>query len=121
MLYFGLDGDSIGRIVESYLIQNDIEELESFSRKIVSAIEQIRDLAEGKGACVIFCTGDSILFYGDIDASFGSEMVEIFKRETGRTGSVGVGTNTAFTYLGLKLAKSRGGDQVVFYTGEPSN
>lgn len=115
MLYFGLDGDSIGRIVESYLIENNVSELENFSKKIVDAIETIRNKAEAKGGKVIFCTGDSILFYGEIEASFGEEMVDVFQEKTNRTASVGIGINTANTYLGLKLAKSKGGNQVIYY------
>lgn len=115
MLYFGLDGDSIGRIIESFLIQNKVEDIKDFSSKIVIAIEEIKVLAEKKGAEVLFCTGDSILFYGDIDPGFGEEMVALFQKRTGKTASVGIGKSTAFTYLGLKLAKSRGGGQVVFY------
>ncbi|MEZ5038495.1 MAG: mCpol domain-containing protein [Saprospiraceae bacterium] len=115
MLYFGLDGDSIGRIIESYLIENNVEELEQFSKKIVKAIEEIKTLVETMDGKVIFCTGDSILFYGEIDPSFGEVIVRIFKEKTNRTASVGIGKTTAFTYLGLKLAKSKGGNQVVYY------
>ncbi|MEZ4995765.1 MAG: mCpol domain-containing protein [Saprospiraceae bacterium] len=115
MLYFGLDGDGIGRIVESMMIENNLEELKDFSIMVVKAIEAIRDLAIDKGASIVFCTGDSILFYGNIDPSFGKEIVEMFRETTGRTASVGIGEKISATYLGLKLAKSKGGNQVIFF------
>jgi len=115
MLYFGLDGDSIGRVIESYLIENDAEKLTLFSQKIVTALHTIKQKAEEKEAEIIFCTGDSILIYGDIEVEFGDTMLHIFNEKTGRTASVGVGSNLAETYLGLKLAKSKGGNQSVFY------
>lgn len=118
MLFFGLDGDSIGRIIESLLIQNDTEAIKKFSGKVVAALDEIQKLAEEQKAEVLFCTGDSILIYGDMDESFGQEILKVFHKQTERTASVGIGTSTAFTYLGLKLAKSRGGGQVVFYEKE---
>ncbi len=118
MRYIGLDGDNIGRLVESYFIENNVSKLVEFSRNVVRALDEIRIMGEHNGADVLFCTGDSILLYGDIDVSFGTEMLEVFHRETGKTASVGIGQNMANTYLGLKLAKSRGGGQVVHYQGE---
>jgi len=115
MLYFGLDGDSIGRVVESYLIKNDVDSLSQFSKKIVDALNAIKKIAEEKGATIIFCTGDSILIYGEIEIEFGDMMLRIFNEKTQKTASVGIGDNLAKTYLGLKLAKSNGGNQSVFY------
>ena len=115
MLYFGLDGDSIGRVIESYLIENEEEKLVSFSAKIVQAIEEIKAIALEKSAKIIFCTGDSILIQADLEPSFGQEMVQLFKEKTQRTASVGIGETTATVYLGLKIAKSRGGEQAVHY------
>lgn len=118
MVYIGLDGDSIGRVIESLLIQNKIKELKLFSTSVVSSLEKIQLLAQKKGAEILFCTGDSILLYGDLDDFFANHILEIFRKETNRTASIGIGSNTAFTYLGLKLAKSRGGNQVVNYENE---
>jgi len=115
MLYFGLDGDSIGRVVESYLIKDDVESLREFSEKVVVALEAVKKLAEANHAEVIFCTGDSILIHGNLDEDFGELMLSIFKEQTGKTASVGIGDNLSKTYLGLKLAKSNGGNQAVHY------
>jgi len=115
MNYIGLDGDSIGREIESYLIQNDVNNLMKFSDLIVSALEVIQTSALEKEAKIIFCTGDSILIYGDLGIEFGNEIVKIFQKETGKTASVGVGDNLAKAYLGLKLAKAKGGNQAIKY------
>lgn len=115
MLYFGLDGDSIGRMIESYLIRDDVESLRKFSADIVAALEAVKKLAEANRAEVIFCTGDSILIYGNLDADFGELMLSIFREKTGKTASVGIGDDLSKTYLGLKLAKSNGGNQAIHY------
>lgn len=114
-LYFGLDGDSIGRRVESFLITNNVEDLKAFSKKIVIALDEIRELVENNNGEIIFCTGDSILFYGNFEKEFGDEILNIFRNYTSCTASVGVGNNITKTYLGLKLAKSRGGNQSIYF------
>ena len=114
-IYIGLDGDSIGRVIEEYLITNQIDNLKGFSNLIVEALEMIKVEAEEKNGDIIFCSGDSILFSGDFTLEFAEQARLIFNNNTKRTASVGVGYTTAETYLGLKLAKSRGGNQVVFY------
>ena len=117
-MYIGLDGDSIGRAIEEYLITNQIDRLKEFSRLIVDALEMIKEEALKKGGDIIFCSGDSILFSGDFTIEF-AEMARLtFNNKTKKTASVGIGFTTAETYLGLKLAKSRGGNQVVFYKME---
>lgn len=114
-LYIGLDGDSIGRVIEEYLITNQVQKMKEFSNLIISALEQIKEQAIALGGEVIFCSGDSILVSGDFDQSFAEFARTRFQEITQRSASVGVGYSTANTYLGLKLAKSRGGNQVVFY------
>lgn len=114
-IYIGLDGDSIGRVIEEYLITNQVQKMKEFSNLIISALEQIKEQAIILGGEVIFCSGDSILVSGNFDQSFAEFARKKFQEITQRTASVGVGYSTANTYLGLKLAKSRGGNQVVFY------
>lgn len=114
-MYVGLDGDSIGRVIESLLIKNRPKEVIVFSKKIVSALESIRLDVINRNGNILFCSGDSILFYGEFDIEFCNFILKKFKDETGRTASIGIGRTTAEAYLGLKLAKSRGGDSVEFY------
>lgn len=117
ILFFGLDGDRIGRKVVAFFIKNDINELKKFSNNIEEALLSIKKIAEEKGGKIIYCTGDSILFYGAIDPSFGDKMVEIFKKSTSQNASVGIGNSMTNAYLGLTLAKAQGGNKVVFYKG----
>ena len=63
----------------------------------------------------IFCSGDSILFCGNFDNDFADKTLKEFYQRTGRTASMGIGSNMAKTYLGLKLAKAKGGNQFVDY------
>ncbi|WP_020534936.1 mCpol domain-containing protein [Lewinella cohaerens] len=114
-LYVGLDGDSIGRVIESFLITNNEEAVQEFSNRIVEVLNIIRDQVLLKDGKVLFCSGDSILFFGDFDFTYINDIRELFSERTGRTASIGMGYTLAETYLGLKLAKSKGGDQIVHY------
>lgn len=114
-IYIGLDGDSIGREIERNIISDDLEELRKFSQKVTTAIEKVKELVELENGDVIFYGGDSILFSGDFDEGFASIILELFKNETGRTASIGIGESPHETYLGLKLAKSYGGNRFVYF------
>lgn len=117
-LYFGLDGDSIGRQVVAFFIANQVDELKEFSRNIEEALHVIKDAAKSRGGEIIYCTGDSILFCGEIDPSFGNEIVDIFLNLTKKKASVGIGTNLTNAYLGLTLAKAQGGNRSILYKNQ---
>lgn len=114
-IFIGLDGDSIGRVIEQSLILNDVSALKEFSALVVEALEKIKESAMREGGEIVFCTGDSILIHGYFEIEFAQFALETFAAITKRTASVGVGLDTATTYLGLKLAKSKGGNQVCFF------
>lgn len=113
--YYGIDGDSIGRVIESFLITNQVEKVREFSKEMSLALESIRNEIIEDGGEIIFYGGDSILFYGIFEESYGEKILKKFNDLTGRTASMGIGENTANTYLGLKIAKSRGGNKAVNY------
>ncbi len=116
MKYFGLDGDSIGRHIELLLIQNKVHEVKEFSENIVKSLEKIKNEVLLNEGDIIFCSGDSILFCGSFDSNFSNKILQEFYEQTGRTASMGIGSNMAKTYLGLKLAKAKGGNQFVDYS-----
>ncbi len=110
-----MDGDNIGRVIESLLITNKVDEVEKFSNKITYALEVIKNDIIRDGGKVIFYGGDSILFFGEFDEFYGEKILKTFNKLTNRTASMGIGKNTANTYLGLKIAKSKGGNQAINY------
>lgn len=112
MKYIGLDGDSIGKHIERILIEEDVDELEEFSLSVKNALSEIEKVVNQKKGKVIFSGGDSILFRGDFDIEFTENILDIFHKKTGKTASIGLGESTSEAYLGLKIAKSKGGNQV---------
>lgn len=118
MNYIGLDGDSIGRFIESLLIENNIDGLKEFTESITTALQRIENQVEKDDGKVIFSGGDSILFYGNFDLDYAKNILIQFNSDTGRTASVGIGDTPSDTYLGLKLAKARGGNKAIDYNEE---
>jgi len=116
MKYIGLDGDSIGRHIECLLIEENLDELETFSRSVNAALNEIEILVNQNYGKVVFSGGDSILFRGEFDLVFAEQILKIFHRITCKTASIGFGDNTSEAYLGLKMAKSKGGNQVFDYS-----
>lgn len=113
--YIGLDGDSIGRIIESFLISGEETKVVKFSQSISVVLDEIKTRVLELNGRVLFCSGDSILFYGKFDKSFCNSLLTSFKTKTNCSASIGIGKTLPEVYLGLKLAKSRGGNQAVVY------
>ncbi len=113
--FYGLDGDRIESAIEAYLIKGEIDALHSLSELITSTLEEIAQKVKDKGGKVIYCAGDNILFHGQFTNRWCQEMIDLFHTRTGQTASIGIGDTTAEFYLALKLAKSLGGGQVIYY------
>ncbi|MEN0004621.1 MAG: mCpol domain-containing protein [Bacteroidota bacterium] len=113
--YLGLDGDSIGRVIESYLITNKPDKLNEFSLSISNAISEISDIVRDNEGTVIFYGGDSILYKGALNKELGEKILKVFFERTGKTASIGIGKTTTESYLAMKLAKANGGNQVVVF------
>lgn len=111
--FYGLDGDKIGSIVESYIVKEEISTLSTFSHNVSVALEAIRTDVLQKNGSVVFCAGDSILFNGQFDADWCKQVLSDFASATGRTASLGVGDTAMASYLALKLAKAMGGGIVL--------
>lgn len=111
--FYGLDGDRIGSVVETYMVRNELETLATFSSNVSTALEAIRDDVLQRDGFVIFCAGDSILFRGQFDADWCRRRLSTFVEVTGRTASLGVGDTAMAAYLALRLAKAMGGGMIL--------
>jgi hypothetical protein len=113
---YGLDGDKVGRIIDSYFIRNELDALCVFSNKVSFAMDEIKNAVIQNKGLVIFCAGDSILFQGNFEDYWCEEILSLFLTRTGCTASMGVGYTATEAYLALKLAKGDGGGKVVPYS-----
>ncbi|GAC1364985.1 MAG: hypothetical protein NVS2B12_23760 [Ktedonobacteraceae bacterium] len=127
MKFYGLDGDKIGSIVESYIITDEIEALSLFSDSVSRVLEEIKADIIARGGSIIFCAGDSILFKGQFDGGWCMSILALFVSATKQTASLGIGDTPTAAYLALKLAKAKGGGIIIQFpppslagqTGQP--
>lgn len=107
-IYYGLDGDNTGSVLES-MLQSDFSETEikEFSSKVKKAkdkiVDYIRKSSKGK---VIFAEGDDILFKGNFEMIDLRQMLRIYSDNSGGlTCSIGYGKSLKEVLIAMKFAK----------------
>lgn len=113
MMYYGLDGDDTGKILEElFFLSKNETHFRKISQSITKAIARIRNQITkqaSKGA-IIFEAGDDLLFKGSFSKDDLMDLQNIYSDETpGLTCSIGFGSSFQEVYLALKLAKTRPG------------
>jgi hypothetical protein len=117
ILYYGLDGDNTGKILEElFLSCSDESSFRKLSKDIVKAISKISKLIAdqlGKNA-IVFEAGDDLLFKGNVSEEMLVEMQAMYSQLTpGLTCSIGYGRSFQEVYLALKLAKTTPGKNTI--------
>ncbi len=117
ILYYGLDGDDTGFILEELFIANsDQEKFKQLSQSIKNAIAEVIKFVREKckKSTIIFDAGDDLLFKGKVNEEDLKRMQEIYYETTsGLTCSIGYGRSFQEVYLALKLAKTQPGKNAV--------
>ncbi len=116
-IFVAIDGDNVGSRLEYYMLTNQLIDLKKFSLSFNDAIQWLQEaLIVQFRAEIIFMGGDNLLavLNHNIPNIKGrlEEIREEFFSHTGCTLSIGVGENTKDAYLGLKLAKVSGKNQI---------
>lgn len=112
VMYYGLDGDDTGKILEElFFVSKNESHFRKISKSITQAITKIRKIIEKHSKdSIIFEAGDDLLFKGSFSKDDLSHMQSIYASETsGLTCSIGFGVSFQEVYLALKLAKTRPG------------
>lgn len=113
--YISIDGNNVGKVLEKYILCNQLEALKAFSGDLSQKIEKIRQLIICNNGAVFLAGGDNIL------ASVNSEIIPTiiaavyaFESEDIRF-SIGIGESAVSAYLALKYAKTTGGIGPICY------
>lgn len=108
--FIAIDGDDVGSQLRTYIINDNIQAVASFSTEITQYFFSLSDKLKADGYEIVFCGGDSLL-------AMSNQKIELpqFKKLVNGpcTVSVGIGTSAEYAYLALQLAKARGKKQVV--------
>lgn len=116
-IYYGIDGDKIGRKIETMFIKGEEDNIKQFSKLIEYSINQLEEIIVNSEGIIIFAGGDSILFKGNFSENFCEKLLEKFIEITGCTASMGIGDSLTETFLSMKIAKTFGGGKVFKYNG----
>jgi len=116
-LYYGLDGDDTGKILEElFLACSDESSFRKLSKDVANAISKISKFVAdkfGKNA-IVFEAGDDLLFKGNLKEDILLEMQAMYSQLTpGLTCSIGYGRSFQEVYLALKLAKTQPGKNAI--------
>lgn len=111
-MIIAIDGDNVGDILELYILDEQIQELENFSHALKNRFQWlVNELCDLLGAKIHLLGGDSIL----ASLEYTQEAIKIieklradFHQDKLPTISVGIGNTFREAYLALKYAKLRG-------------
>ena len=111
-LYYGLDGDNTGSILE-HLFLSDSEEknFKEMSQSVTNSINSIKKYITDKNrGQIVFAAGDDILFKGNFSIKQLEDLQSLYRNKTkGLTCSIGFGHSFQEVYIALKIAKARPG------------
>jgi hypothetical protein len=116
-MFYCLDGDEIGSIIDGHLIRCEIDAASHFSNLLTSTLEEIREIVIEKGIEVKYCAGDNIMMYGCFNSECCQTLIDLFHKRVGRTASMGIGCTAANCWFALQFAKTCGGGKVIYYDG----
>lgn len=108
LVFIAIDGDSVGKLIEKLILEENELSLKEASKEIAIGISKCVERSAALGAEVIFGAGDNALIKSD--QSIEQEIIDLFIEETSNLPvkfSIGIGSSMTNAYLSLKIAKIR--------------
>lgn len=106
-MFLSIDGDRIGKILEQYILDENLEKLSEFSKSIKNDVNNFVDIIKKNNGYVYMDGGDNL--FASIEDTY-VEIITTYVKEKNKTNqytfSIGFGKNVSDTYLALKYAKS---------------
>lgn len=106
-MFVSIDGDRIGKILEQYILNEQLKELSDFSKSIKKDISDFVEIIQKNGGEIYMDGGDNLFAF--IENDYINNIVKYVKKKNINnkyTFSIGVGNSVSDTYLALKYAKS---------------
>ncbi len=107
-MFLSIDGDSIGKILEQYILDENLKELSSFSKNIKDDIDGFVSLIKENEGTIYMDGGDNLFAY--IENKNINKIIDCVKQKNINnkyTFSVGIADSISDTYLALKYAKAK--------------
>lgn len=104
-VYIAIDGDNVGKYLEKYIMENNLQELSRFSESILKQLEEFNSIASRYGD-IVFSGGDNLMFCvteSDLSSVLRDIIDSVF---VDLHFSIGVGETCASAFWALRYAKS---------------
>jgi GTP cyclohydrolase III len=121
-VYIAIDGDSIGKLLEKYILCNDLEKLHNMSMNIQKDIDFIENIIKKMNGTVFMKGGDNILCLCEsINLKTVIDAILSINKERDYHFSVGIAKSATSAYVSLKYAKLSGNTVVEINTNQNNN
>lgn len=116
-MYISIDANNIGKIIEGYILSNELKDLSAFSTNLTSIINEVnRKIKESNGS-LIMSGGDNILAeINELSVKSIIAYVQNIEIEPIRF-SIGLGDSAISSFLALKYAKAKKIHNAVLFNG----
>ena len=104
--FISIDCNNTGRIIESYLLRNDVIGLRAYNLKLNNIIDIVSSKIENLGGIIYLSGGDNVLALINDDVVFEISLFIDELSESEICFSVGLGSDAVSAYIALKYAKS---------------
>ncbi len=114
-MYISIDGDEIGKIIERYILNEDLKSLRKFSNNITNSIRLFEEFIKNVNGKIFLVGGDNI--FASVSKDRMQELLDFVNKVNTTSNvkfSVGYSTDILSTYLALKYAKSLKRGALVF-------
>jgi hypothetical protein len=118
-VFFSVDGDDVGKLIEKGLLEGDEQVLTSTSQKITQWLNELESVISDAGGTIVMSGGDMLL--SSIDSTCIERVLSrlsILQQSFDFTCSAAIGRAMPEVYFALKLAKSKGKNHFVSLIGE---
>ena len=114
-IYIAVDGDSIGKIIENYILSNELIELKSFSLQLQNDVVNIGKIIEENKGSLFLQGGDNLLgLIHTLRLNTVFEYVNNLNSIRKYHFSMGLGDTSLDAYLALKYAKLKNMSPIYF-------
>lgn len=116
-IYVSIDGDSIGKIIERYILITALDDLKQFSQMLQDDILLISEQLKANGGTVHMQGGDNIL--ASLDKNAVNPIIAFIEKINQNRQyhfSVGLGNSPVDSYLSLKYAKLTKISPIIYFS-----
>lgn len=115
-MYIALDGDFVGRKIETLILAERLDELFEYNMYVTQRVLEIEQFIAQNGGKIYLSGGDNILAYDPKYKETIKYLADLNHNSKDLIFSVGVGEEVNLAYLALKYAKRTPNNKIIKLT-----